>query len=137
MAVVEELLRREADGSISFGNHRLEAKAKVEDFEHRGDLYKVKTFKTMTKLERNGMFVDESVPGTSVLNFEETEEGVRFLVEGSEDAQITIQLAESSEYEVFVAGESIGTMKTNLAGKLNISVELAEAGETQVRIIAQ
>ena len=137
MAVVEELLRREADGSISFGNHRLEAKAKVEDFEHRGDLYKVKTFKTMTKLERNGMFVYESVPGTSVLNFEETEEGVRFLVEGSEDAQITIHLAESSEYEVFVAGESIGTMKTNLAGKLNISVELAEAGETQVRIIAQ
>ena len=137
MAVVEELLRREADGSISFGNHRLEAKAKVEDFEHRGDLYKVKTFKTMTKLERNGMFVYESVPGTSVLNFEETEEGVRFLVEGSEDPQITIQLAESSEYEVFVAGESIGTMKTNLAGKLNISVELAEAGETQVRIIAQ
>ena len=137
MAVVEELLRREADGSISFGNHRLEAKAKVEDFEHRGDLYKVKTFKTMTKLERTGMFVYESVPGTSVLNFEETEEGVRFLVEGSEDAQITIQLAESSEYEVFVAGESIGTMKTNLAGKLNISVELAEAGETQVRIIAQ
>ena len=137
MAVVEELLRREADGNISFGNHRLEAKAKVEDFEHRGDLYKVKTFKTMTKLERNGMFVYESVPGTSVLNFEETEEGVRFLVEGSEDAQITIQLAESSEYEVFVAGESIGTMKTNLAGKLNISVELAEAGETQVRIIAQ
>ena len=137
MAVVEELLRREADGSISFGNHRLEAKAKVEDFEHRGDLYKVKTFKTMTKLERNGMFVYESVPGTSVLNFEETEEGVRFLLEGSEDAQITIQLAESSEYEVFVAGESIGTMKTNLAGKLNISVELAEAGETQVRIIAQ
>ena len=137
MAVVEELLRGEADGSISFGNHRLEAKAKVEDFEHRGDLYKVKTFKTMTKLERNGMFVYESVPGTSVLNFEETEEGVRFLVEGSEDAQITIQLAESSEYEVFVAGESIGTMKTNLAGKLNISVELAEAGETQVRIIAQ
>ena len=137
MAVVEELLRREADGSISFGNHRLVAKAKVEDFEHRGDLYKVKTFKTMTKLERNGMFVYESVPGTSVLNFEETEEGVRFLVEGSEDAQITIQLAESSEYEVFVAGESIGTMKTNLAGKLNISVELAEAGETQVRIIAQ
>ena len=38
MAVVEELLRREADGSISFGNHRLEAKAKVEDFEHRGSI---------------------------------------------------------------------------------------------------
>ena len=93
MAVVEELLRKEEDGSISFGNHKLDAKAKVEDFEHRGDLYKVKTFKTMTKLERNGMFVYESVPGTSVLNFEETEDGIRFLVEGNGDAQITVQLA--------------------------------------------
>ena len=109
----------------------------MEDFEHRGDLYKVKTFKTMTKLERNGMFVYESVPGTSVLNFEETEDGIRFLVEGSGDAQITVQLAESAEYEVFVAGASIGKMKTNLAGKLNISVELEGAGETEVRIAAQ
>ena len=134
MAVVEELLR---NGSISFGNHKLDAKAKVEDFEHRGDLYKVKTFKTMTKLERNGMFVYESVPGTSVLNFEETEDGIRFLVEGNGDAQITVQLAESAEYEVFVAGASIGKMKTNLAGKLNISVELEGAGETEVRIAAQ
>ena len=31
----------------------------------QGDLYKVKTFKEITKLERNGMFVYESVPGTS------------------------------------------------------------------------
>ena len=63
MSVVKELLRKEADGTISFGNHELEAKAKLEDFEHCGDLYKVKTYKTMTKLERNGMFVYESVPG--------------------------------------------------------------------------
>ena len=32
-----------------------------QDFEHQGDLYKVKTFKEITKLERNGMFVYESV----------------------------------------------------------------------------
>ena len=44
MAVVEELLRSEADGTISFGNHLLESKAKAENFEHCGDLYKVKTF---------------------------------------------------------------------------------------------
>ena len=34
MAVVEELLRSEADGSIRFGNHTLAAKAKLEDFPH-------------------------------------------------------------------------------------------------------
>ncbi|MDE6419251.1 MAG: endosialidase, partial [Lachnospiraceae bacterium] len=87
MAVVEQLLRPEADGTISFGNHTLATKAKLEDFPHGGDLYKVKTYQTMTKLEKNGMFVYESVPGTSVLNFAENEGGVSFLVEGNEDAQ--------------------------------------------------
>lgn len=135
MAVVEELIRTEQDGTVSFGNHVLQSKAKVEDFEHCGDLYKVKTFKTMTKLERNGMFVYESVPGTSVLHFQETEEGISFLVEGDEDAQITLELEEDTEYEVFVQDAGIGKMKTNLGGKLNISVELAGAGEVKVNIV--
>lgn len=135
MAVVDELLRREDDGSISFGNHKLSVKAKLEDFEHNGDLYKVKTYQTMTKLEKNGMFVYESVPGTSVLHFEETQDGIDFVVEGDEDAQITVGLAEDMEYEVAINGEDIGKMKTNLGGKLNISVELAGAGEVKVSIV--
>ncbi len=135
MAVVNELLRKEESGAISFGNHKLDVKAKLEDFECNGDLYKVKTYKTMTKLERNGMFVYESVPGTSVLQFTETEEGITFLVEGDEDAQITVELAEDTEYEVFVAEKNMGKMKTNLGGKLNMSVELAGAGEVMVKIV--
>lgn len=135
MAVVEELLRSEADGTLSFGNHVLENKAKAEDFEHLGDLYKVKTYKTMTKLERNGMFVYESVPGTSVQHFSESADSVSFQVEGSEDAQITVGLEEDAEYEVFVGDQSIGKMKTNLGGKLNVSVELAGAGEVSVKIV--
>jgi len=135
MAVISELLRSETDGTISFGDYTLEAKAKVEDFEHKGDLYKVKTFKTMTKLERNGMFVYESVPGTSVSFFEENESGISFLAEGAEDAQITVELAEDTEYEVVVGGNNIGKMKTNLGGKLNLSVELAGAGEVKVSIL--
>ncbi|MBQ8597417.1 MAG: endosialidase [Lachnospiraceae bacterium] len=135
MAVVEELLRSEADGTISFGNHTLENKAKAENFEHLGDLYKVKTYKTMTKLERNSMFLYESVPGTSVQHFDESAESVSFQVEGSEDAQITVGLEEDAEYEVLVDGQSIGKMKTNLGGKLNISVELAGAGEVSVKIV--
>ena len=134
MAVVEELLRSEKDGTISFGNHVLGSKAKLEDFEHSGDLYKVKTFKTMTRLEKNGMFVYESVPGTSVLHFAETAEEISFTVEGAEDAQITVGLSEDTEYEVFVDEKSIGKMKTNLSGKLILSVELQEAGEVKVRI---
>ena len=49
MSVVSELIRTEADGTISFGNYELPAKSKKSDFEHDGDLYKVKTFKEITK----------------------------------------------------------------------------------------
>ena len=135
MAVVAELLRSEADGSISFGNHSLAAKAKLEDFPHNGDLYKVKTFQTMTKLEKNGMFLYESVPGTSVNNLVESADGMSFLVEGNEDAQITLGLKEDTEYEVFVAGASVGKMNTRMSGKINLSVELAEAGEVEVKVV--
>ena len=137
MAVVDELIRQETNGSISFGNHKLETKEKVDNFEHDGDLYKVKTFKTMTKLERNGLFVYESVPGTSVLDFAENEKGVSFLVEGDEDAQITVGLTEDTEYVVYVADQNIGKMKTGLGGKLNLSVELAGAGEVKVDIVSK
>lgn len=135
MAVVTELLRAEADGSISFGNHGLETKAKVENFEHAGNLLKVKTYKSITKLEKNGMFAYESVPGTSVNGFVEKEDGVTFKVEGSEDAQITIGLEDDTEYNVFINDTNIGRMKTNLGGKLSISVELADAGEVCVRVV--
>lgn len=135
MAVVEELLRTEENGTISFGNYTLDAKAKVEDYEHGGDLYKVKTYRKLTKLEKNGMFAYESDPGTSVLAFEETENGVSFLVEGDADAQITVGLEEDTEYRVSVDNADIGTMKTNLSGKLSISVELANAGEVAVKMI--
>ena len=135
MAVVEELLRSESDGTISFGNHKLTQKAKLEDFRHEGDLLKVKTYNEITKLEKNGLFLYESVPGTSVLNFVEREDGVAFIVEGDEDAQMTVGLADDKAYEVFVDGESRGAIKTGLGGKLSLSVELEAVGEVPVKIV--
>ncbi len=135
MAVVEELLRGEADGAISFGNHKLAKKAKVEDYHHKGDVLKVKTCGEMTKLEKNGMFLYESVPGTSVERFYEGDNGVEVTVEGDSDAQITIGLAEGKTYEVFVGGDSVGMMKTGLGGKLSLSVELEAAGEVPVKVV--
>lgn len=135
MAVVEELLRSEDNGNISFGNHELTKKAKLEDYEHAGDIYKVKTFQEMTKLEKNGLFLYESVPGTSVYDFCENEQGISFTVEGSQDAQITVGAADDAEYEIVVADKSAGVMKTNLSGKLSISVELEGSGKVAVRLI--
>lgn len=137
MAVVEQLLRSEDNGTISFGNHKLTQKAKLDNFEFSGDIYKVKTYNAMTKLEKNGMFVYESVPGTSVNEFKETAEGMEFSLEADQDAQITVGLEADAEYEIFINDESAGKMNTNLAGKLNLSVELEAADSVNVKIEKQ
>ena len=47
----------------------------------------------------------------------------------------TLGLKEDTEYEVFVAAASVGKMNTGMSGKLNLSVELAEAGEVEVKVV--
>ena len=134
MAVVEELIRKESDGTISFGNYELGEKAKKSDFEYNGDTYKIKTFKEITKLERNEMFVYESVPGTAVEKFSNSNEEIKFFVEGFEDAQITLELEAETEYDITVNGKDAGTMKTNLGGKLSLSVELDPKSRVEVSL---
>ena len=129
MSAAGELIFREEDGSISFGNHLLEQKSKLSGFENAGDIYKVKSFREITKLEKNEMFVYESVPGTTVHHMKETAKGMEFQVEGSQDVQITVEMEADTVYAINVDGEDAGTMKTNLSGKLSMSVEL-EAGKT-------
>ncbi len=133
MSVVSELIRSEADGSLSFGDYSLPEKTKLENFQHDGDLYKVKTYADITKLEKNGMFVYESVPGTAVEGFKCTADEVEFTVEGNEDAQITLELEPEASYDITVDGKDAGQMKTNLGGKLNLSVELDSA--TAVKVV--
>ena len=127
MAVISELLRSEEDGTISFGDYTLSTKAKLDNFEHQGALYKEKTCQEITKLERNGMFVYESVPGTAVEHLKATDTGMEFSVEGAEDAQVTVELEDEAEYDIVIDGADAGRMKTNLGGKLSLSVELGDA----------
>lgn len=134
MPVVEELIRTEEDGSISFGNYTLSKKTKLDQFEYHGDLYKVKTCEEITKLERNGLFVYESVPGTSVEHLVISDESVAFSVEGNKDAQLTLQLEDDTNYLVAIDGVTAGEMKTNMSGKLSVSVELNQGVSTKVQI---
>ena len=135
MAVVKELIRTEENGSISFGNYELAQKSKVSDFQRQGDVYKVKTFNEITKLERNGMFVYESVPGTAVYNLTQDGSTMSFQEEGAEDAQITVEMEADTEYEISINGADAGTMKTNLGGKLSFSVELGDVDAAEVKIV--
>lgn len=135
MAAVKELLRAEEDGTLSFGDYTLEAKTKLENFEFEGNIYKVKTFAGITKLEKNGMFVYESVPGTAVKNFKASEKEISFGVSGEADAQFTLELEADSEYVVFMDDVNVGDMKTNLSGKLSVSAELVSDKDMKIRII--
>ena len=132
MPVIEELICIEQDGTISFGNYKLGQKAKKSDFEYQGDMYKVKTYNEITKLERNDMFVYESVPGTAVNDFKATDTSVSFMVEGNEDAQITLGLEEGTSYDIRINDKDAGTMATNMGGKLVLSVEFD--GEKPVKV---
>lgn len=135
MAAVKELLRVEEDGTLSFGDYTLDKKTKLEDFEFQGDLYKVKTFAEITKLERNGIFLYESVPGTAVEHLKVTEDTVSFNVSGKQDVQFTLELEADTEYTVYMDDTNVGRMTTNLSGKLSISTELTENIPVEIKVV--
>jgi len=124
MAVIEELIRLENDGSISFGNYLMDEKKKVLDFEVCGNLYKVKTYKDITKLEKNGKMLLETVPGATVHNFSMNGKKIEFSVEGHDDVQITMELEPEKEYKLIVDEVIVGKVSSNIGGKINFSVEL-------------
>ena len=135
MAAVKELLRVEEDGTLSFGDYTLDKKTKLEDVEFQGDLYKVKTFAEITKLERNGMFLYESVPGTAVEHLKVTEDTVSFSVSARQDVQFTLEMEADTEYTVYMDDTNVGRMKTNLSGKLSISAELNENVPVEIQVV--
>lgn len=135
MAVVKELLRAEADGTLSFGDYSLASKTKLDGFEFQGDIYKVKTFHEITKLEKNGMFAYESVPGTAVENFKATAKEVSFKVSGEKDVQVTLELEADTEYVIYKDDVNVGTMKTNLSGKISVSAQMDPDKAVAIKIV--
>ena len=89
----------------------------------------------MTKLEKNGLFLFESVPGTNVTDFEENDNGLFFKVESDKDSQITVGLEENTEYDISIDGKSIGKMKSNGSGKVSFSVELSKGEVKDIKIV--
>ena len=135
MSQGKELIRREENGTLSFGDFRLSQKGKQSDFEFQGDLYKVKTYCEITKLERNGMFVYESVPGTTVSEFHMTENGVSFQAEVPGDVQVILGLEENARYKVYIGEVNTGEMETQMGGKLVLSMEAAPGETIPVKVV--
>ena len=135
MSVIEELIRKDTDGTLSFGNYLLETKTKKSDFEYEGASYKIKTFKEITKLEKNGTLVYESVPGSVVTKFNGNPEVVECDVEAPGDISFTLEMEPSTEYKLVVDGVSAGRIPTNVGGKLNASLSLNEGVKSHVKIV--
>ena len=129
------ILQAKENGTLEFGDYTLTHKGKVDNFEFEGDVYKVKTFHEVTKLEKNDMFVYESVPGSTVKAYHAAADEVKFKVSSFEDIQITLELEPNQAYEAFVNQHSAGVMMTNVSGKLSISVELNPGEEADIRVV--
>ena len=132
MAGVQELIRLEEDGTLSFGNHELTTKQKALDFEDGGNLYQVKTYRQITRLEKNNRLLLETVPGATVRHFYLDETTVAFTLEAAEDVQVTLELYAGATYDIFAGGRALGAVKANLAGKISFS--LAATGEEAVPV---
>ena len=130
-----ELIKNEADGTLTFGDYTLSEKKKQEDFKAGGVVYKVKTFKEITRLEGDGDLVYESVPGTNVSGLKKTDTGLVFVAEGGDDAQITVGGEPETSYDVKVGGASIGVISSNLGGKLSFGLELQDLGKVSVEVV--
>lgn len=135
MSNVKELLKAEENGSLSFGDYSLDQKTKLADFQFDGNVYKVKTFYEITRLEKNGKVAYESVPGSAVHNFKDTGREISFEAEAQDDIQITLEVEPEKEYKVFVDDTNIGRIKSNLGGKINFSIEM-DPGEP-VRVLVK
>lgn len=135
MITVKELISAGEDKTIQFGDYSLDGKNKKDGFEFFGDIYKVKTFKEITKLEKNEMFAFESVPGSAVTGYTATNEQITFEAYGEGDVQFTLGVEPDASYEVYVNGESVGEVSTNVSGKLSVSAELDTDRATKVKVV--
>ncbi len=129
-----EIIYTDDKGKLAFGDHHLKEKTKVEDFPFGGDLLKVKTYEDITRFEKNGLVVYESVPGTTVTDFTETADSMEFTVSGKGSVSITLGLADDTLYEVKEDDKETGTVKTGLGGKLSLSLDLSNNRKAVVSV---
>ena len=127
--IIKEGLVIEEDGTLSFGNHEAIEKQKVENFEYQGNTYKISTYKEATRLEKNEELVLETVPGSTLHNFSSKDDlsRISFSIEGfPKSTIITVQLEEDAVYRVTSGKDNLGSMKSNISGKVKFSVDLSK-----------
>lgn len=126
MSVVNEILKSE-NNYLCFGNYLSVQKQKLDNFEFNGDTYKVKTHNEITRLEKNGKMLLETVPGSTIHKFSMNENEISFEAEGFENTQITLELEPNQNYKLTVDDVVLSTSKANSFGKFSFSLTLTSA----------
>ena len=111
--------------AISFGGYETEEKQKADGYDVAGDIYSVRTHSEVTRLEKNGGLLFESVPGSEVRDFVAGERSVSFSARGAGDTRITLGLEAETGYHITV-GDTVGGARSNLSGKVSFSAELSQ-----------
>jgi hypothetical protein len=113
--------------AISFGDYRSRFKVKINDYEYMGARYSLRTHGEMTRLQKNGELLYESVPGSRVRDLRLDERSASFGVEGDGCAQIILELKPNTKYRVFIDDVTVDSNAvSNSSGKINFSLPLEE-----------
>ncbi len=124
MKTVSTLISGSDEELLSFGDFSQSEKKKYTDFDYRGDLYYVKTCQEITKLEKNGLFEYESVPGTSVFGYDSGVDYKAFEVTGQGNTQIVLAVEDGAEYTPYINGELADETDVDISGKFCLNVIL-------------
>jgi hypothetical protein len=116
----------EAAGGLSFGNYTAKEKIKVNDFEHMGNIYSLRSHNQVTRLEKNSEMLIETVPGAAISNFTLDDTTCSFDIAGAANVQVTLGLAPEATYHLRVAGEVSEEIAANRSGKLSFGAELSK-----------
>lgn len=116
---------------LNFGDYEAKDKQKAE-LEHDGDLYKLKSYKEITRLTRNDILIYESVPGTRVSNFYITDDAISFDVIGQAGASIILGVEDKTNFALSIDDIAYDSTSYIAPGKLNINVDFADGKAVHV-----
>lgn len=129
MSVISEIIRIEDDNSISFGNYHTTGKQKLDNFQFGGNIYKVKTHNEVTRIKKDGELLLETVPGSTIHNFNKSEKEISFTIEGYENTNVILQLESNTAYRITANNQNLGSTKSNLSGKISFSLNLTNSDQ--------
>ena len=116
---------------LNFGDHTLTTKAKIDNFEFLENIYYLKTYDQITRLEKDSSLFFETVPGATVHNFIQNDDELSFSLLGNGHTSITLQLEGETVYRILNNKNSLlGSGVANSSGKINFSLELDPLKET-------